>query len=168
MERLRVDLCPCPSHPIASFHTRHITMKSNHVLIVILSLLCLPGCTSSPGGGTTETDIGDHPPSTSDLTPDRSSNSGEIVLYCGRSKSLVSPIIAQFEKQSQITVQVRYANTGELAATLIEEGEDSPADLFWAQDSGSLGAVSAAELLGTLPDDVISSVPESFHLCCCS
>ena len=66
----------------------------------------------------------------------------ELIVYSGRSKSLVDPIIKQFEKENGIEVQVKYGNTAQLALTLMEEGEKSPADVFWAQDGGALGAIS--------------------------
>ena len=87
----------------------------------------------------------------------------ELVVYSGRSKGLVHPIIKQFEKETGITVKVRYGNTAQLAVALLEEGEKSPADLFWAQDAGALGAVSKHGLFQTLPESVLSKVPAKFR-----
>ena len=87
----------------------------------------------------------------------------ELVLYSGRSKSLVEPIIKQFENETQIKVKLRYGGTAELAVALLEEGENSPADLFWAQDAGALGAISKRGLFQQLPDTIPSKVPEKFR-----
>ena len=87
----------------------------------------------------------------------------ELTLYSGRSKSLVEPIIEQFETETQIKVKVRYGGTAELAVALLEEGENSPADLFWAQDAGALGAISKRGLFQKLPDGIASDVPEKFR-----
>ena len=87
----------------------------------------------------------------------------ELTLYSGRSKSLVEPIIKQFETETQIKVKVRYGGTAELAVALLEEGENSPADLFWAQDAGALGAISKHGLFQQLPDTIPSKVPETFR-----
>ena len=88
----------------------------------------------------------------------------ELVVYSGRSKGLVHPIIKQFEKETGITVKVRYGNTAQLAVALLEEGEKSPADLFWAQDAGALGAVSKHGIIsGALPESVLSKVPAKFR-----
>ena len=87
----------------------------------------------------------------------------ELVVYSGRSKGLVHPIIKQFEKETGITVKVRYGNTAQLAVALLEEGEKSPADLFWAQDAGALGAVSKQGLFQKLPESILSKVPDKFR-----
>ena len=87
----------------------------------------------------------------------------ELVVYSGRSKGLVHPIIKQFEKEAGITVKVRYGSTAQLAVALLEEGSESPADLFWAQDAGALGAVSKHGLFQTLPESVLSKVPAKFR-----
>jgi iron(III) transport system substrate-binding protein len=85
------------------------------------------------------------------------------VVYSGRSEALVAPIIAQFADATGIEVDVRYGSTAEMAATLLEEGANSPADVFFAQDPGGLGAVAKAGLFAPLPDDILSSVPERFR-----
>ena len=90
-------------------------------------------------------------------------SAGELVIYSGRSESLVQPIIDQFEAETGIEVSVRYGGTAEIAATLLEEGENSPADLFYAQDPGGLGAVESAGLLASLPDAILSQVPTRFQ-----
>ncbi len=86
-----------------------------------------------------------------------------ITLYSGRSKSLVDPIIQQFEKETGIEVKVSYANTTQLAAKLLTEGKKSPAALFWAQDAGALGAVSKEKLFEKLPKSILNKVPKIFR-----
>lgn len=86
-----------------------------------------------------------------------------ITLYSGRSKSLVDPIIQQFEKETGIEVKVSYANTTQLAAKLLTEGRKSPASLFWAQDAGALGVVSKEKLFEKLPKSILDQVPKIFR-----
>ena len=84
-----------------------------------------------------------------------------LTIYSGRSESLVGPIIEQFEAATGIRVQVRFGSTPELAATLLEEGANSPADIFYAQDPGGLGAVEG--LLGAIPQPLLERVGEDFR-----
>ncbi|MCZ6891488.1 MAG: iron ABC transporter substrate-binding protein [Chloroflexi bacterium] len=81
-----------------------------------------------------------------------------LTIYSGRSEALVEPIIEQFRESTGIKVAVRYASTSELTTTLLEEGRRSPADIFFAQDPGGLGAVE--EMFAPLPDGILSRVPE--------
>ena len=87
-----------------------------------------------------------------------SASPGSLVIYSGRSHSLVGPIIDQFGEVTGVDVRVKYGSTSELAATLQEEGKRTPADVFFAQDPGGLGAVST--MLALLPDDLLALVPD--------
>ena len=94
---------------------------------------------------------------TRDVVIEKEGDPGELVIYSGRSESLVDNIIQQFAEATGIDVEVRYANTGQLAATLLEEGGNSPADIFFAQDPGGLGAVET--MLVTLSPNILEQVP---------
>jgi len=86
------------------------------------------------------------------------SGNSELVIYSGRSESLVDPLIKRFEDATGIDAKVNYAGTGALAATLLEEGDRSPADVFFAQDPGGLGSV--IELVKPLSGDLTGRVPD--------
>ena len=86
-----------------------------------------------------------------------------LTVYSGRSKSLVEPIIKQFEKETGIEVKVSYGGTTQLAAALLTEGDKSPAALFWAQDAGALGAVSKKAMFEKLPETILTQVPSNFR-----
>jgi iron(III) transport system substrate-binding protein len=88
---------------------------------------------------------------------------GELVVYSGRSESLVGPIISQFQEVTGINVSVKYGGTGEIAATILEEGQNSPADVFFAQDPGGLGAVANAGMFRDLPGSLNDQVPSWAH-----
>ena len=94
---------------------------------------------------------------TRDVVVEMQADPGELVIYSGRSESLVDNIIQQFAEATGIDVEVRYANTGQLAATLLEEGDNSPADVFFAQDPGGLGVVES--MLSTLSTEALAQVP---------
>jgi len=86
----------------------------------------------------------------------------EITVYSGRSEEFIAPFFAQWEQSSGITLNIRYGDSAELAAQILEEGSNSPADLFLSQDAGSLGAVAKAELFIQLPNDVAANIPAEF------
>ena len=85
-------------------------------------------------------------------------DTGSLIIYSGRSESLVGPIIQQFGETAGVKVLVKYAGTSQLAATLLEERDRTPADVFFAQDPSGLGAVE--NLLARLSDDLLALVPD--------
>jgi len=87
----------------------------------------------------------------------------EITVYSGRGETFVAPIVAQFEKETGVKVNVRYGDTAALAVLLQEEGARSPADVFWAQDAGALGALANRDLFKELPEDIYGELPSIFR-----
>lgn len=83
---------------------------------------------------------------------------GSLVVYSGRSDDLVAPIIEQFKDTTGIDVKVKWGSTSEVALLILEEGDASPADVFFAQDPSGLAAV--VDRLSTLPDDLLARVPD--------
>jgi len=119
-------------------HSANSLQSVHHrILLLTLSLLLLAPACSSP-----DTDT--------------------LTIYSGRKQEIVEPLFDQFSAQSGIEVRVRYADSIDLAATLREEGANSPADVFFAVDPASLGAVAEAGLLQPLPAEILGLVPGRF------
>lgn len=85
----------------------------------------------------------------------------ELVIYTGRSQALVEPLIEQYREQTDRSVEVRYGSDAQLLAALAEEGNQSPADVFWANTTGALGNASAEGRLADLPSDLLD-LPDYF------
>ncbi len=86
-----------------------------------------------------------------------------LVVYSGRNEDLVGPLVERFEQETGIETEVKYAGSSELAATLVEEGDASPADAFFSQDAGALGALQSEDLLAAMPAATLDKVPEAFR-----
>jgi iron(III) transport system substrate-binding protein len=85
---------------------------------------------------------------------------GHLVIYSGRNEDLVGPLIERFEEESGLDVEVRYGDTAEMAAQILEEGDNSPADAFFGQDAGALSALAKEGRLVPLSDDRLSQVDD--------
>lgn len=86
-----------------------------------------------------------------------------ITLYSGRIASALGGAVDLYEAEADRDVQVRFADTADLAATLVEEGDNSPADAFFAQEPGAIGVVADEGLLAELPRDILERVPARFR-----
>ena len=115
-------------------------MKRTLLLLLLSAVLLAAGC-----GG----DDGD------------AGSGGSITVYSGREEELVAPLFEGFTEETGIEVDVRYGDSAELAATIAEEGDNSPADVFFAQDPGSLGSVEGQ--LAELPEGTLGRVDERFR-----
>ncbi len=105
------------------------------------------------------------PEAETESAPATTNTSGDekLLIYSGRSENLLAPLIEQFRQQTGLDVEVRYGGTSELAATMLEEGDNSPADVYFAQDAGALGELAAAGRLVKLPDDLLKRVESRFQ-----
>jgi iron(III) transport system substrate-binding protein len=134
------------SAPVAS---RSFAGSIFALLAAVVIVACTPG--QSPSGG----------PSSGAGASQASAAS--LVIYSGRSEALVGPLLERFKTESGYDVQVNYASTSELAATILEEGDASPADVFFSQDGGALGALAAEGRLAALPQATLDRVDEAFR-----
>jgi len=90
-------------------------------------------------------------------------SASELVLYSGRSQSLVEPLINMFQEQTGINVKVKYGKSAQLALAIEEEGERTPADVFWSQDAGALGVLAKSGRFSALAEETIAQVPQRWR-----
>ena len=81
-----------------------------------------------------------------------------LTVYSGRSQTLVHPILLAFGEWLGVDIEVRYGGSSSTAATLLEEGDNTPADVVFLQDPGSLGSLAAAGMLAELPQETLEEV----------
>ena len=126
--------------------------------VVLTALVVVAACGS--GGAGPEADPVPDPEPGDD---GGSLEDAELIVYSGRSKTLVDPILRSFSDDTGIKVGVKYASSSELVATILEEGLNSPADVVFLQDTGALGALAQAGMLGRLPDELMTRVDSRFR-----
>ena len=148
---------------------RHVTRGRplRWVALVGALALLLAACGADDGddAGATDPDTDDEQTDDADADADEAevAAGGPITVYSGRNEELVGSIFDDFTAETGIEVEVRYGDTAELAATILEEGDASPADVYFAQDAGALGALEAEGLFTSLPDDVLELVDPLFR-----
>jgi iron(III) transport system substrate-binding protein len=91
--------------------------------------------------------------------PACSSDDGRLVIYSGRTRNLVDPLLQQFSEETGIAIDVVYDDSANLALAIDEEGDNTPADVFLSQSPGAIGYLDAKDRLAPLPEDVLALVP---------
>lgn len=86
-----------------------------------------------------------------------------LYVYCGRKFKYAEPLFELFTKETGIKIVPKEGKTAELAALLATEGENSPADIFFAQDSSNLGSLTAKGLLAELPKETLEQVDARYR-----
>ena len=81
-----------------------------------------------------------------------------LTVYSGRSQSLVHPLLEAFGESTGVDIRVKYAGSASTAATLLEEGDNTPADVVFLQDPGSLGSLAAEGMLADLAQETLDKV----------
>lgn len=90
-------------------------------------------------------------------------DTSSLVIYSGRNEKLVKPLLDKLEKAVGAEVEVRYGDSAELAAQILEEGDRTKAGLFFSQDAGALGALSKEGMLRKLPSATLDKVDEAYR-----
>ena len=121
------------------------------LVLVLLSTLAF-ACGAEP----TPTQASQPSPTQPPTIDEGQDDPGELVIYSGREEDLIGPIVEQFATATGIDVKVNYGSNAALVATIHEEGQNSPADVYYGSDPGSLGALESR--LQALPDSILSKV----------
>lgn len=86
-----------------------------------------------------------------------------LTVYSGRDEELVAPLLERFSDSTGIQIDVRYGDSADLALLIAEEGEQSPADVFFSQAPGAVGYLDEQGRLASLPSEVLGEVDSKFE-----
>ena len=87
----------------------------------------------------------------------------KIVVYSGRGESMVSELFQMAEEDLGFSIEVQYGDTSNMVTKMLTEGDQSPADIIFAQSTGYLGALSKQDRLETLSDELLNSIEANFR-----
>jgi iron(III) transport system substrate-binding protein len=137
-----------------------------HLSLILLTTVLAVGCQSSPSSeakpAPQATPAAPEVAKSAPATP--KTDAVSLTVYSGRGAVLVEPLFERFTKATGIAVEVRYdKSTGALAERLATEGKESPADVFFAQDSGYLGALAERGFLRAVPEATLAQTDPRFR-----
>lgn len=87
---------------------------------------------------------------------------GTITLYAAQHQELIKPMVEAFEKATDIKVNIRMGGDSQLANQIVQEGGNSPGDVFVTENSPAMTLVDRAGGLAKIDDATLAQVPGQF------
>ncbi|MDX3924380.1 MAG: extracellular solute-binding protein [Shinella sp.] len=85
-----------------------------------------------------------------------------LILYNGQHRQTTDAVVQAFAEATGILIAARNGSSAQLANQMIEEGDASPADVFYAEESSPIAALSERGLLAKLDDGILRQVPARY------
>jgi iron(III) transport system substrate-binding protein len=85
-----------------------------------------------------------------------------MTLYSGQHSNTTTALVNAFTKATGIKVEVRKGHSAQLANQIIEEGERSPADVFYSEESPPVVVLAEKGRLAKLPADTLQQIPARY------
>lgn len=129
-----------------------------------IGTLVLSACGSDDTSSTRDSGVSAETAAPTDVAADPCTTAeGSITLYSGRNENLVGDLFTGFTTETGITIETRYGDSGELAGQILTEGGSSPADVFFSQDAGALGALAQADLLAPIEASTLERIDAAYR-----
>jgi iron(III) transport system substrate-binding protein len=82
-----------------------------------------------------------------------------ITLYSGQHEQTTAALVTAFEKQTAIKVDIRSGNEAELGNQILQESANSPADVFYTENTPVLEDLREKDLLAPVTPSTLAAVP---------
>jgi iron(III) transport system substrate-binding protein len=92
-----------------------------------------------------------------------SGSSGALTVYSGQHVQTTQTLVAAFEKQTSIAVNLRSADEDVLADQIVTEGSRSPADVYFTENSPPLQYLASKDLLAPVDPSTLANTPSRFN-----
>jgi iron(III) transport system substrate-binding protein len=126
--------------------TRHARLAGRQAFmgglaVMLGSVLLIAGNGGSPAGASSES----------------------ITLYSGQHVQTTQTLVAAFQKKTGITVNVRYDDEDTFVAQIETEGKNSPADVFFTENSPPLEELASKGLLSPIAPSTLAHTPTKYN-----
>ena len=88
--------------------------------------------------------------------------SGTLTIYNGQHEQTTSALVKAFERRTGIKTAVRSDDEATLANQIVQEGSNSPADVFYTENTPPLEALRQRGLLAAVTPAALASVPRRY------
>jgi iron(III) transport system substrate-binding protein len=130
-------------------HSRLHTRRARRAVLACSSLACaVLACTALAACG--------------DSSASPTGSAGSITLYNGQHEQTTNELVAAFEKATGIQVNVRNADEDILADQIALQGPNSPADVFYTENSPALEFLQDKHLLAPVESSTLAAIPAKY------
>lgn len=131
-----------------------MVVRKNRYLVVLISIMFIfatffTGCISSKVD--------------SSHSGEAKEEAKELTIYSGRQEKFVVPLVEKFEKETGIKVNLISGKATEYAHRIVEEKENTQADVFFANDAGILEYLRLENMLAPIESDVLEQVSSNYQ-----
>lgn len=95
-------------------------------------------------------------------SPAHAADPVELTLYNGQHKEIGEAIAKAYEAKTGIHINVRKGSSNQLASQVMEEGDRSPADVIYTEESPPLNNLGEKGFLAKIDDSTLGMLPKEY------